>query len=99
MAPHLLRTFHFPINIHDFLDHCWENQDFYEHFLIHHLKDLGVQISSWTEEGGEGIIGSTPNKSSLELKDVILKTRNVKCFHPSKISFPGLPSHAEVSFF
>ena len=25
-----------------------------------------------------------------------LKTRNVKCYHPSKISFPGLPSHAEV---
>lgn len=24
------------------------------------------------------------------------KTRNIRSFHPSKISFPGLPSHAEV---
>ncbi len=25
-----------------------------------------------------------------------IKTRDIKCYHPSKISFPGLPSHAEV---
>jgi hypothetical protein len=25
-----------------------------------------------------------------------IKTRNVRSFHPSKVSFPGLPSHAEV---
>ena len=25
------------------------------------------------------------------------RTRNVRSFHPSKVSFPGLPSHAEVS--
>lgn len=24
------------------------------------------------------------------------KTRQIKSYHPSKISFPGLPSHAEV---
>ncbi len=24
--------------------------------------------------------------------------RNIRSFHPAKISFPGLPSHAEVAF-
>jgi hypothetical protein len=26
-----------------------------------------------------------------------VKSRKVKSFHPAKVSFPGLPSHAEVS--
>jgi hypothetical protein len=80
MAPNLLKTYHVPIDLSRFLELCWDNVTFYEHFLVHKLQDVGVNVGEWT--------ASDDNSH--------MKSRNVKCFHPSKISFPGLPSHAEV---
>ena len=82
MAPTLLRTYQFAIDLRNFLHLCWYNHEFYEHFLVQRLKDLGVEISPW--------------QVHAENNDV--QIREIKSFHPSKISFPGLPSHAEVKF-
>jgi hypothetical protein len=83
MAPNLLKTYTVPIDIASFIDLCWFNAQFYETFLVDKLHDIGVNIGPWTDHA------SGSDKKCI-------KTRNVQCFHPSKISFPGLPSHAEV---
>lgn len=82
MAPNLLKTYQITIDLHQFLQLSWYNVEFYENFMVQKLQDIHVTIGTWD--------------TSKEKNNV--KTREIKCFHPSKISFPGLPSHAEVSF-
>eukprot|EP01040_Poterioochromonas_malhamensis_P004114 gene4114-4404_t len=79
MAPNLLKTYQITIDLHQFLQLCWYNVEFYENFMVQKLQDIHVTIGTWD--------------TSKEKNNV--KTREIKCFHPSKISFPGLPSHAE----
>ena len=55
----------------------------YERFLTEQLEDLSVNVSEWSD-----IPGAESSSS---------RVRNVSSYHPSKVSFPGLPSHAEVS--
>ena len=55
----------------------------YSKFLGDKLEDLNVSVGDWEAPSG------TPRQGTADL------TRKISSFHPSKISFPGLPSHAE----
>lgn len=79
MAPVVLKNFELPISCEDFLHKFWFNVAYFERFLIEKLLDVGVEISEWKQ------VGDHP----------INRNRTVRSLHPSKISFPGLPSHAE----
>ena len=81
MAPTLLKEFLLQCNIDAFLKNFWLDVGWYERFLSDKLEDINISIGEW----------SAPPSGSLTSF-----TRNVKSYHPSKISFPGLPSHAEV---
>lgn len=81
MAPIVLKRFELPVDCDVFLNKFWINIAFYERFLIEKLLDVGVEIGEWTVSADK--VGN--------------RQRTVRSFHPSKISFPGLPSHAEVS--
>ena len=81
MAPTLLKEFLLQCNIDAFLKNFWLDIGWYERFLSDKLEDINISIGEW----------SVPSSGSLTSF-----TRNVKSYHPSKISFPGLPSHAEV---
>lgn len=85
MAPVLLKKFNLSMSCEQFLSQFWydDNHHFYESFLRDKLQDVGISIVAWSS-------------SSSEMK-AMSRQRTVRSFHPSKISFPGLPSHAEVS--
>lgn len=70
------------MNVESFVDKLWINKVFYEKFLTEKLKDVGVEIGDWSD-------ANEANESNC-------RKRQVRSFHPAKISFPGLPSHAEV---
>lgn len=64
----------------------------YERFLCEKLEDLSVSIGEWRCSCGS----PQARKGSWECScGSGRKTRSVRSYHPSKISFPGLPSHAE----
>jgi hypothetical protein len=77
-----LMEFNVSIDIDNFTEIFWIDNRWYEKFLIEKLNDMNVKIGEW----------------STTLDGMSTKSRNVRSFHPSKISFPGLPSHAEVKF-
>lgn len=81
MAPKLLKEFVIRCSIDEFVDSFWLDRGWYERFLSEKLLDISVEIGEWG-----------PNT----VKPENAFTRKVKSYHPSKISFPGLPSHAEV---
>lgn len=81
MAPKLLKEFVIRCSIDKFVESFWQDRGWYERFLSEKLLDISVSVGEW-----EPVI----DKSETSF------TRNVKSYHPSKISFPGLPSHAEV---
>ncbi len=111
MAPMLLKNFSLGLDAEAFLDHFWYRTGFYEKFLVEKLKDLGVQISDWdpplssfTTNNGNDLTSCTgPNSNMISsssgamtpMHQVQKRQRTVISFHPAKISFPGLPSHAE----
>ena len=80
--PTLLKEFTLDISIEDFLNLFWVDSSFTYDFLTERLNDIDVTISEW-----EALSSDTPNING--------KRRQIISFHPSKISFPGLPSHAE----
>ena len=82
MAPKLLEEFVLKCDINTFLNRFWLDKGWYERFLCEKLLDISINIEDWT------LISAQPKTSF---------TRKVKSYHPSKISFPGLPSHAEVN--
>jgi hypothetical protein len=85
MAPIVLKSFELSIDIENFLNEFWIDKTFYQGFLVEKLLDVGVEIEEWQDSVDH------PSRG---------KHRSVRSFHPSKISFPGLPSHAEViSYF
>ncbi len=59
--------------------HMWLDQEWNEFFLEDRLKDINVTLSEWEAD--------EDNSACI--------TRKLRSHHPSKISFPGLPSHAE----
>lgn len=83
MAPVLLKEFTLALPVDTFVEAFWLNSHWYERFLVDKLRDIDVSIEEW----------------ACSAADTNIKNRRVRCFHPSNISFPGLPSHAEVSFF
>lgn len=80
MAPIVLKNFELPVDCDGFLHKFWFHVAFFERFLIEKLLDVGVEIGEWKQSGDHPIN----------------RHRTVRSLHPSKISFPGLPSHAEV---
>ena len=81
MAPIVLSEFTLTVEIDVFLDIFWHKAGWYEEFLTEQLKDISVNVGDWAP---------APDKPSAQ-------SRTVHSFHPAKISFPGLPSHAEVN--
>jgi hypothetical protein len=81
MSPFVLKEFLLKCDLQTFLNDFWLETKWYERFLSEKLEDLSVTVGEWNDAEG----------SSTSF------TRNVKSYHPSKISFPGLPSHAEVN--
>lgn len=80
MAPVQLKSFELSVDCEGFLHKFWFNIAFFERFLIEKLMDVGVEIGEWKSSGDHPFN----------------RQRTVRSLHPSKISFPGLPSHAEV---
>jgi hypothetical protein len=81
MKPTVLKEFLLQCDIDLFLKDFWLDIGWYERFLSEKLGDISVNVEDWI-----------PSSSGLQNTF----TRNVKSYHPSKMSFPGLPSHAEV---
>jgi hypothetical protein len=81
MAPKVLKEFVLQCSIDTFVKSFWLDINWYERFLSEKLLDISINVGDW-------ILSSE--------KPFTAYTRNVKSYHPSKISFPGLPSHAEV---
>mmetsp|Transcript_8914 Transcript_8914/g.14815 ORF Transcript_8914/g.14815 Transcript_8914/m.14815 type:complete len:736 (+) Transcript_8914:105-2312(+) len=79
MAPSVLSEFTLSVDIDNFTRIFWLKNKWYENFLANKLQDLNIEIGDW--EALPGQIDS--------------KTRTICSHHPSKVSFPGLPSHAE----
>jgi hypothetical protein len=80
MAPVVLTQFPLNVDMDTFVSLFWMKTKWYEDFLANKLSDLSINVGEW---------GSTPENPSMH-------TRTICSYHPSKISFPGLPSHAEV---
>ena len=70
------------ISLEDFFNYFWQDNEFSYDFLVKQLNDINVSIDDW-----EDLKSDVPN--------LTCKRRQIISFHPSKISFPGLPSHAE----
>jgi len=83
----LIAEFLLPIDTDSFIDLFWRDSTWFCRFLTEKLEDLNVSVGEWEEQGTPCL---SPNKSFTNL-------RNIRSYHPSKLSFPGLPSHAEVS--
>lgn len=80
MAPVVLSEFSLAVDIDTFLELFWRDTQWYEEFLTEKLLDLSVNVEEWAPSA----------------ENPAIQARTVKSYHPSKISFPGLPSHAEV---
>jgi VAD1 Analog of StAR-related lipid transfer domain len=81
MAPKVLKEFVLQCSIDTFVKSFWLDINWYERFLSEKLLDISINVGDWT------LSSEKPFTAYI---------RNVKSYHPSKISFPGLPSHAEV---
>lgn len=79
MAPVRLAEFLLQTDLNTFLREFWTDGAWYERFLREKLEDLDITIGEWE-----------PSSTN-----VTVMNRNIKSYHPSKISFPGLPSYAE----
>lgn len=91
MTKTFLTQYHIPIDLDSFIELFWESRDFFESFLSMQLEDLSVQVGPWE------IIENNNNHTSSAQIQSISKQRQIRSYHPSRVSFPGLPSHAEVS--
>jgi len=76
-------NFLLPISLQRFVQLLWRDKAWYEAFLTDSLEDINVTVGDWTGDIGED--GEPVGK----------RIRHIKSHHPSKISFPGLPAHAE----
>lgn len=86
----LLKEFFVDVDLQTFYDTFWLNSEWYKEFLTNQLKDIEIQISDWDKVPID--INSANDTFPISMK------RKVRSLHPAKMSFPGLPSHAEVSF-
>lgn len=83
----LISEFVLPIDTDTFIDIFWSDSSWFNRFLTEKLEDLNVLVGEW-----ECLENSNSNCDSNNITN---KTRNIRSYHPSKLSFPGLPSHAE----
>jgi len=66
----------------DNLDNGNNGGSWYETFLKETLDNEQVEVGEWRH-------------TSVGQEKSVIMTRSVRSLHPSKLSFPGLPSHAE----
>mmetsp|Transcript_27612 Transcript_27612/g.39197 ORF Transcript_27612/g.39197 Transcript_27612/m.39197 type:complete len:718 (+) Transcript_27612:13-2166(+) len=83
----VLSEFSLAIDLEEFLNIFWIDSQWYNNFLVEKLCDIKVDIGQWTRE--------EKTESGSSTNDNLILCREVSSYHPSKISFPGLPSHAE----
>ena len=95
MAPVVVNTFQLPVDIYTFKEKFWLDAKWFENFLVHKLSDLSVSVGDWELASVDGVAAASAGGSGPASSTGVLQ-RTVRSFHPSKISFPGLPSHAEV---
>jgi len=76
----ILSEFSIPIDLNSFITYFWSDPVWYKNFLIEQLEDLNVVVGEWEENSQLG-------------NEIINRTINSD--HPSKVSFPGLPSHSQ----
>ena len=68
-----------PVDMAMFVRIFWRDKDWFMEFLSGSLGDINIEVGDWFKAE------ETEGK----------RVRHVKSHHPSKISFPGLPAHAE----
>lgn len=79
-----LVSFDLPCSLDEFLVFFFD-AEWYRSFTADKLEDLKVSVEDW-KLSSSSLTGSTSTPTLV---------RKIHSFHPSKISFPGLPSHAE----
>ena len=89
----LLKEFFIDVDLDTFYTVFWLNPQWYKDFLTNQLKDIEIQISDWEKAPFESSTTTATDSFPVSLK------RKVRSLHPAKMSFPGLPSHAEVMRF
>eukprot|EP01035_Chromulina_nebulosa_P027670 gene27670-36420_t len=89
LSGYMLSEFTLSIELEEFLNVFWMDSQWYQKFLVDKLLDIKVEIGPWNAESLE-----ENAKFSSQQETPVLK-RIVNSYHPSKITFPGLPSHAE----
>ena len=80
MAPVRVAQFDLRVDLDTFLREFWIDSVWYERFLRETLGDRDISIGEWSRDCSDS--GGA-------------MVRDVRSYHPSKISFPGLPSFAE----
>lgn len=80
----LVKEFAIETDLETFYKLFWLNENWYRDFLVNQLEDLQVEIGEWQK-----LDSNSGNEVSLHM------SRKIKSMHPSKVSFPGVPSHAE----
>ena len=74
----------------DELMRFWMDKEWQLAFMRDKLLDLDISIGDWetcSSSSGEAVDNARVSSFCL--------TRKIRSFHPNKVSFPGLPSHAE----
>ncbi len=103
MSQHLIAEFALPIPLDTFCTLFWYDTKWYVTFLCQELQDRNVYVGEWSESeggGGESREGSVEQRGVREggiggsENEEKSKIREIRSEHPSKVSFPGLPSHA-----
>lgn len=105
MSQTLLKSFQLDIPVDYFLQNFWLSK-FYEKFLEEKLLDKEISTETWRKESNIEDLSSTTSSSSSSssISSTIISIncfnenekirKTIQSLHPSKVSFPGLPSHA-----
>lgn len=94
----VLAEFIVPVELNVLITQFWSDSAWYAKFLEEQLGDLKVIVGEWEESGKFFFLFSifitiqALNSSITGNTNEI--TREITSDHPSKITFPGLPSHA-----
>ena len=84
----VVAEFNLNIDIDSFVTIFWKDIAWYDRFLCDGLGDINVNISEWE------CMNTNQHVADNGLN--LVMSRKIHSYHPSKMSFPGLPSHAEV---
>jgi hypothetical protein len=80
MAETSIANFMIPCDLAGFVNLFWRDKKWFEKFLADQVGDIDIEIGDWMEDNAD-------NSGR--------RSREIRSFHPSRISFPGLPAHCE----